>query len=124
MEFTPEIKRPLGTMDPRLFRAEPMGLRRLIEDRPLASRFEFDPQREVLFINFAGLTIRSEADLAAIAATVKEVCAPLGRRTGQDGLVRQRAEPLEHRLPVLVSEDPKDQDEPIQGWAVLLQKGR
>jgi len=80
MEFTPEIKRPLGTMDPRLFRAEPMGLRRLIEDRPLASRFEFDPQREVLFINFAGLTIRSEADLEAIAATVKEVCAPLGRR--------------------------------------------
>ncbi len=63
MDFTPEIKRPLGTMDPRLFRTEPMGLRRMLEDRPLASRFEFDPQREVLFINFAGLAIRDEEDL-------------------------------------------------------------
>ena len=80
MEFTPEIKRPLGTMDPRLFRSEPMGLRRLLEERPLASRFEFDAQREVLFINFAGLAIRNEHDLRDIAAAVQTVCAPLGRR--------------------------------------------
>ena len=80
MEFTPEIRRPLGTMDPRLFRSEPMGLKALLEDRPLASRFEFDPQREVLFINFAGLTIRTEADLQAIAECVDRVCGSLGRR--------------------------------------------
>jgi propionate CoA-transferase len=80
MEFTPEIKRPLGLMDPRLFRTEPMGLRRILEERPLSTRFEFDPQREVLFINFAGLAIRSEQDLRDIAASVEKVCAPLGRR--------------------------------------------
>jgi len=80
MEFPPEIKRPLGLMDPRLFRPEPMGLRRLLEERPLSTRFEFDPQREVLFINFAGLAIRSEQDLRDIAASVEKVCAPLGRR--------------------------------------------
>jgi propionate CoA-transferase len=80
MEFTPEIKRPLGFMDPRLFRTEPMGLRRILEERPLSTRFEFDPQREVLFINFAGLAIRSEQDLRDIAASVEKVCAPLGRR--------------------------------------------
>ncbi len=80
MDFTPEIKRPLGTMDPRLFRSEPMGLRRMLEDRPLSSRFEFDPKREVLFINFAGLAIRDEEDLRRIAETVDQVCAPLGRR--------------------------------------------
>ncbi|HZX43102.1 MAG TPA: hypothetical protein VFE93_14780, partial [Myxococcaceae bacterium] len=80
MDFTPEIKRPLGTMDPRIFGAEPMGLRGLLEERPLASRFEFDPQREVLFINFAGLTLRSEEDLRRIADTVEGVCKPLGRR--------------------------------------------
>ncbi len=80
MDFTPEIKRPLRTMDPRLFRAEAMGLRAMLEERPLASRFEFDPRREVLFINFAGLTLRSEEDLRRIAETVEEVCKPLGRR--------------------------------------------
>jgi propionate CoA-transferase len=80
MEFTPEMKRPVGLMDPRLFRTEPMGLRRILEERPLSTRFEFDPQREVLFINFAGLAIRSEKDLRDIAASVEKVCAPLGRR--------------------------------------------
>jgi propionate CoA-transferase len=80
MEFTPEIKRPLGLMDPRLFRTEPVGLRRLLEERPLSTRFEFDPQREVLFINFAGLAIRNEQDLREIAGAVEKVCAPLGRR--------------------------------------------
>ncbi|RPH69878.1 MAG: acyl CoA:acetate/3-ketoacid CoA transferase [Myxococcaceae bacterium] len=80
MEFTPEIKRPLGTMDLGLFRAEPMGLRRLLEERPLSSRFEYDPRREVLFINFAGLAVRNEQDLRDIAATVEKVCSPLGRR--------------------------------------------
>jgi propionate CoA-transferase len=80
MEFTPEIKRPLGTMDPRIFRAEPMGLRRLLEERPMASRYAYDPQREVLFIDFAGLAIKSEQDLRDISAAVEAVCAPLGRR--------------------------------------------
>ena len=80
MEFTPAIKRPLGTMDLRIFRAEPMGLRRLLEERPIASRFELDPEREVLFINFAGLAIKGERDLRDISAAVEKVCAPLGRR--------------------------------------------
>ncbi|HET9036577.1 MAG TPA: hypothetical protein VFN45_10240, partial [Myxococcaceae bacterium] len=80
MEFTPEIKRPLGTMDPRILRAEPMGLRKLLEDRPIASRFQYDPQREVLFIDFAGLAIKGEQDLRDISAAVEAVCAPLGRR--------------------------------------------
>jgi len=80
MDFTPEIKRPLGTMDPRIFRAEPMGLRRLLEERPIASRFAYDPQREVLFIDFAGLAIKGEQDLRDISAAVEAVCAPLGRR--------------------------------------------
>ena len=80
MEFTPEIKRPLGTMDPSIFRAEPMGLRRLLEERPIASRFQYDPQREVLFIDFAGLAIKGEQDLRDISAAVEAVCAPLGRR--------------------------------------------
>jgi len=80
MEFTPEIKRPLGTMDPRIFRTEPMGLRALLEERPIASRFELDPERDLLFINFAGMAIKDERDLHAIAAAVKKVCEPLGRR--------------------------------------------
>src|SRR5262249_53408226 len=80
MEFTPEVRRPLGTMDPRLFRAEPMGLRRLLEERPIPPRFELDPRREALVINFAGLAIKGEQDLRDISSAVEKVCAPLGRR--------------------------------------------
>jgi propionate CoA-transferase len=80
MDFKPEIAQPLRTMDARIFHEEPMGLRAMLAERPIASRFEFDPQREVLFINFAGLTIRSEDDLRRIAETVDAVCKPLGRR--------------------------------------------
>ncbi|HEY1333599.1 MAG TPA: hypothetical protein VGF31_05015, partial [Myxococcaceae bacterium] len=82
MDFTPEIKRPLGTMDARIFRTEPMGLRALLEERPIASRFELDSERDLLFINFAGLAIRGEQDLEEIAAAVEKVCGPLGRRVG------------------------------------------
>jgi propionate CoA-transferase len=80
MDFTPEIRKPLRTMDPRIFGAAPIGLRRLLEERPITSRFEFDPQREVLFINFAGLALKAEQDLRDISAAVEKVCAPLGRR--------------------------------------------
>ncbi|HET6983109.1 MAG TPA: hypothetical protein VFI53_13270, partial [Myxococcaceae bacterium] len=80
MEFTPEIRKPLRTMDPRIFGPEPIGLRRLLEERPIASRFEYDPGREVLFINFAGLALKGEQDLLAISAAVEKVCSPLGRR--------------------------------------------
>jgi propionate CoA-transferase len=57
-----------------------MSLRRLLEERPIASRFELDREHEVLFINFAGLAIKGEQDLRDISAAVQSVCAPLGRR--------------------------------------------
>ena len=80
MDFLPEIKQPLKSMDPRIFLAAPMGLRASLDERPLASRFEYDAEREVLFINFAGLTLRNEDDIRRIGEAVAEVCKPLGRR--------------------------------------------
>jgi propionate CoA-transferase len=80
MDFTPEIKEPLRLMEASLFRNAPMGLRALLEARPLASRFELDAHRGVLFVNLAGLTLRSEDDLQRLAAAVADVCAPIGRR--------------------------------------------
>ena len=80
MDFVPEMKQPLKTMDPRIFAAAPMGLRASLDERPLASRFEYDAAREVLFINFAGLTLRNEEDIRRIGEAVATVCEPLGRR--------------------------------------------
>ncbi len=80
MEFVPLMATPMRTMDPRLFRAETMGLRKSIFDRPVKERIAYDPDRETLFINFEGLALKSEADLAAIHDVVEKCCTPLGSR--------------------------------------------
>jgi propionate CoA-transferase len=80
MDFEPLRARTLRTMDARLFLPEPMGLRHTLESKPLAERILYEAGAGVLFINFAGLSVRSEAQLSAIAATVEERCTPLGRR--------------------------------------------
>jgi propionate CoA-transferase len=80
MDFVPDIRKPLALMDARLFEAPAMGLKQLLEHRPLVERISFDPRTEVVFINFAGLAVRTEEDLASIAEAVEAVCAPLGRR--------------------------------------------
>jgi len=80
MDFEPLRAKRLQTMDPRLFQAEPIGLRQALESLPLADRFQYDAAAGVLFINFAGLAIRRESDLAGIEAAVQQRCGPLGRR--------------------------------------------
>lgn len=80
MGFVPEIAKPLRTMDPSIFAAAPMRLRELHDARPLASRIAYDAQQDMLFINFAGLTVRNEGDLRDIASAVGKVCEPIGHR--------------------------------------------
>jgi len=79
MEFVPLLATPMRTMDPRLFRAETMGLKSIF-DRPVKERIVYDPDRETLFINFEGLALKSEADVAAVHDVVENCCTPLGRR--------------------------------------------
>lgn len=80
MEFEPLRAQRIATMDPRLFLAEAMRLRETLEARPLADRLVFEEKAGVLFINFAGLAVHTEEDLTAIESTVRQCCAPLGRR--------------------------------------------
>jgi propionate CoA-transferase len=80
MDFTPLMPRPPQTMDARIFRPEPMGLREELLAMPLKSRFHFAPDEDLLFINFENLRIASHADIDAIRDTVEALLAPLGRR--------------------------------------------
>jgi len=80
MDFEPLRAKRLATMDPRLFQAEPMGLRQALEGRPMADRYAYDATAGVVYIDFAGLAVRRDADLLAIEAAADGCCGPLGRK--------------------------------------------
>jgi propionate CoA-transferase len=80
MAFTPLISPQLKTMDPALFRPEPMGLRERLLATPLSKRLELDVAHHLLFINFEGLAVDNMEDVNAIESQVSTLLEPLGQR--------------------------------------------
>lgn len=79
MAFRPLISPGLSAMDPALFRPKAMGL----GDRPpapLGERFPYDPEKNILFCNFEGLTLSTEQDAAALAEHLDERFRHIGHR--------------------------------------------
>jgi propionate CoA-transferase len=80
MDFKPLIRRDPRLMDERIFRLQPMGLRDDMLNRPLHERFVYDPQQNLFFINFEGLTVRSLDDVEDLRLEVESRLAPLKRK--------------------------------------------
>ncbi|WP_280152869.1 acyl CoA:acetate/3-ketoacid CoA transferase [Piscinibacter sp. XHJ-5] len=80
MEFTPAISAQLRLMETALFREATLDLRERMLALPLSSRIELDPRSGLLFINFEGLAVNSEQDVADIEAEVERRVKPLGHR--------------------------------------------
>ena len=80
MEFRPQISPQLSLMDARIFADRPMGLRDDLLTVPLDQRLHFDPTKDILFLDFAGLVIRTEADIGRILDAVESRLRPLGRK--------------------------------------------
>ena len=79
MGFRP-IMRQVRLMDARLFRPEPMDLKSAMLDLNLAERLAYDPERNVLFLNFEGMHVKRPEDIAAIEDAVVARCTEIGRR--------------------------------------------
>ena len=67
-------------MDARLFRTETLGLRSRLIDLDLTDRLAFDVDRNILFLNFEGLHVRSSKDVDAIREAVTLKVKEIGRR--------------------------------------------
>ncbi len=80
MDFRPLIRGEPRPMDPRLLAAPPMGLRDLLIGLPLDSRFAYDPERNLFFLNFERLSVRTPAEVEAIGKAVEARLKPLGRK--------------------------------------------
>jgi propionate CoA-transferase len=82
MAFAPRVEGP-RLMDARIFRDAPMELRRDLVGLPFDNRFAYDAAKNVLYLNFERLEIKSAAQVEAIGAKVAAICAPVvarGRR--------------------------------------------
>jgi len=82
MAFRPRIE-SLRLMDARIFRDEPMDLRKDLVGLPFETRFAYDAVKNVLYLNFERLEIKTPQSIAAIRANVARICEPLlqqGRR--------------------------------------------
>ncbi|GGF20072.1 acyl CoA:acetate/3-ketoacid CoA transferase [Aliidongia dinghuensis] len=80
MDFVPGMPVAPRLMDPYLFRDAPMGLRETLLAVPLEERFIYDPQQNLFFINFEGLTVRTAAEVERIRAIVAERIEPFGHK--------------------------------------------
>lgn len=88
MSFRPLVREPLAQMDARIFVDEPMGLREQLLSLHLDKRIRYDSEQETLFVNLAGYTVRTPADVAEI-----------------EGLVKSEVGGLGHKVPVVVDYD-------------------
>lgn len=78
--FTPIINSEPKLMDARLFRDEPMGLTDELLTVPLEARFTYDTDRNTFFLNMEGMSLRTHADIEAIAAEVDKRLAAIGKK--------------------------------------------
>jgi propionate CoA-transferase len=80
MDFKPLIPRDPAMMDPRIFREGTMDLREDMLTIPLDQRFTLDEQQDLFFVNLERFTLRSRADIDAIARAVETRLGGLNRR--------------------------------------------
>jgi propionate CoA-transferase len=79
MEFAPIIRAP-AAMDARIFADQPMGLRCTLLALPLSGRFQYDGEKNVLFLNFEKLEVSTLEDVEAIRHNVEKICEPIGHK--------------------------------------------
>jgi len=80
MDFRPLMPRDPVMMDGRIFREGVMDLRQDMLAIPLDQRFTLDDQHNLFFVNLERFSLRSRADIDAIARAVEARLGGLNRR--------------------------------------------
>jgi propionate CoA-transferase len=79
MAFKPVVHKP-REMDRRIFRPDPMGLREDMLRLPLDARFNYDQERNILYLNFEDLQVKSMKTIEDVLAKIRQICEPLGHK--------------------------------------------
>ena len=79
MDFRPLVER-FEEMNPRIYQARPMGLGAQLLDLQLNDRLTYDADRNILFANFEGFSIRSTEDIESVRRVFDALCERIGRK--------------------------------------------
>jgi propionate CoA-transferase len=79
MDFKPVINKPIP-MDRRIFIDEPMELMAELMNLKLSERVSYDRDRNMLFVNLEGWSVRKKADIADLRNVLSQACIAAGRR--------------------------------------------
>ncbi len=79
MDFEPTITDPI-LMDPRIFDDEPMNLEAILLNLDLPERISYDGRRNILFLNYEALHVRTLNDVEAMRHALLDACEPIGKK--------------------------------------------
>jgi propionate CoA-transferase len=79
MDFVPIIHKPVP-MDPRIFRDEHMQLMEELTNLKLCERVSYDVERNILFLNLEGWSVRKKGDVVDLQKVLVDACVKAGRR--------------------------------------------
>ena len=79
MPFQPRVDSP-KIMEAALFRPAPLGLRDRMLDIHIEDRLSYDPDANIVFMNYAGMRVRNADDIQRIKNAVDGLLEPLGKR--------------------------------------------
>jgi propionate CoA-transferase len=86
MSFKPHIHKPI-TMNPAIFREEPMDLLADLMNLNVKDRISYDAARNLLSINLEAWSVRKRSDVADLQKAIVDACTATGRRV--DAIVNQ-----------------------------------
>jgi acyl CoA:acetate/3-ketoacid CoA transferase len=79
LPFRPRLDSP-ALMDAAIFDPAPMQLRGRMLDIRIDDRLNYDASTNTVFMNYAGMRVRTEGDIQTILDAVDRLLAPLGKR--------------------------------------------
>ncbi len=79
MDFKPIINKPMP-MDRRIFVDDPMELLSELLNLKLSERVSYDHDRNILFVNLEGWSVRKKSDIDDLRKTLVAACVAAGRR--------------------------------------------
>jgi len=79
MDFKPVINKPVP-MEARIFLDEPMDLLSDLLNLKLSERVSYDQERNILFLNLEGWSVRKKSDIDDLTKVLIEACEKAGKR--------------------------------------------